>query len=298
MEGPRQGRERGTPLREADGGRAGGPVISNSRFVPCDPPPLIPLIRFASLGSTNREAVERIRRGELGGPVALVAERQTGGYGRHGRPWQGPPGGLWWTLAWPWGAAGPELGARESLGVRVGAAALEAIQGALPRVAAERATLKWPNDVLIGVRKVCGCLCEEVGGAPGRGAWVVVGVGINANNDAGELGDELRREATSLRAEAGAEVDAEALRERLTEGVARALRAEGGEVERGIRQAAQHLYGLDGPVRLRAGEGVKIRGVLRGLTERGRLMVEVEGRLMAAPAGAEVVEIGEGPGGR
>jgi BirA family biotin operon repressor/biotin-[acetyl-CoA-carboxylase] ligase len=70
--------------------------------------------------------------------------------------------------------------------------------------------LKWPNDVLIGQRKVAGLLCEG-GGSSGQSAYVVVGVGINVNTRRESFPEELGALATSLRSETGRHVNRAAL---------------------------------------------------------------------------------------
>ncbi len=67
-------------------------------------------------------------------------------------------------------------------------------------------TLKWPNDVMIGERKVCGILAES--SFSGRTVdHVVIGIGLNVNNDLGELDDDVRSRSTSIITELGSEAD-------------------------------------------------------------------------------------------
>ena len=119
-------------------------------------------------------AHELAEAGALAGQ-GVVARRQRSGRGRHGRPWSAEVGGLWLSVV-----CRPDAGrGLEALSLRVGlgvAAALEAAVPGLPRI-----DLKWPNDLLLGGRKLGGILCEARWQA-GRCPWVVVGVGINVSN--------------------------------------------------------------------------------------------------------------------
>lgn len=127
--------------------------------------------------------------GEAGRPhgSALLALEQGAGRGSRGRAWASPPGGLWMSvLLRPAGAAAAEV-----LSLRAGLA-IAAVIETLPGVPPVR--IKWPNDLMLGARKVGGILCE----ARWRGelpAWVAVGVGLNVSNP---LPAELQGGATGL----------------------------------------------------------------------------------------------------
>jgi BirA family biotin operon repressor/biotin-[acetyl-CoA-carboxylase] ligase len=120
--------------------------------------------------------------------TAVLADRQSRGRGRHGRTWESPAGrGIW--LAWLARPAEPETGV---LSLRAGLAVIAAAEtlGARPR-------LKWPNDVMLGDRKLAGVLCEARWDG-GRPAWVAVGIGINVH---GPVPEALARSAVALDAE-------------------------------------------------------------------------------------------------
>ena len=146
--------------------------------------------RFAVCASTERElerwllSREKERRplpgalagGLAAGPaggLAVVAAHQRFGHGQRGRPWDSPVGGLWLSAAMPWPTALPDS-ASLPLAVAVGLALqLEAL-GALVQ-------LKWPNDVLVGGRKLAGILPRlRLRGAQVR--WAQVGLGLNGIN--------------------------------------------------------------------------------------------------------------------
>jgi BirA family biotin operon repressor/biotin-[acetyl-CoA-carboxylase] ligase len=133
--------------------------------------------RFSSIPSTNSYLLDEARRGAPEGLVA-VADHQTAGRGRLGRPWEAPPG----TSLLVSVLLRPVL-TPEKLHLCTGAVALAAAD-ACARVAGVEPGLKWPNDLVIDDKKVAGVLAEAdpaaPGGPPGSVA-VVVGVGCNVD---------------------------------------------------------------------------------------------------------------------
>ncbi|HEV2131468.1 MAG TPA: biotin--[acetyl-CoA-carboxylase] ligase, partial [Longimicrobiaceae bacterium] len=141
-------------------------------------------------GSTNDVARELAERGAPHGTVVL-AEEQLAGRGRAGREWQSPRAlGLWLSLvlrSWQ----------REEIALLpllVGLAAAEALD-CFATPAAVR--LKWPNDLLLGERKLGGILCEAVWEAAAPG-FVIAGIGINLLQRPADFPAEIRATATSL----------------------------------------------------------------------------------------------------
>jgi len=125
-----------------------------------------------------------------------TADHQTGGRGRLGRPWVEAPGTavLCSVLLRP-----PPGRPAQELSLVAGIAVAEAVES----ISGVQTQIKWPNDVLVGGRKLVGVLPEQ------RGDEVVVGIGINVNQTAAELPADTRRPATSLRLETGREHDRE-----------------------------------------------------------------------------------------
>jgi BirA family transcriptional regulator, biotin operon repressor / biotin---[acetyl-CoA-carboxylase] ligase len=145
--------------------------------------------------STNRLALELAREGAAEGTV-VFADCQTRGRGRLQRVWQSPPGCNLYTTLLLRPAIAPADAARVTL--TAGVAVAEMISIFCP----EGVGLKWPNDVLIRGRKVCGILTEMK--MTGRALdVVVVGIGLNVNIAAEDFDPAYRETATSLREEAG-----------------------------------------------------------------------------------------------
>jgi len=112
----------------------------------------------------------------------LLAEHQTAGRGRRGRSWLAPPGGtICLSLGWCFTQTPRDLPA---LGLAMGVCALRAVMRELPADAALRPGLKWPNDLVVGARKLAGILIELR--AEGAGpAYAVIGIGVNVVLGAG-----------------------------------------------------------------------------------------------------------------
>lgn len=144
-------------------------------------------------GSTNTDlSLLAARDGAPEGTV-LVARRQTAGRGRQGRTWISKPGaGLFFSFLL---RPRVEPARAATVPLLVGAAAADALESILPEVGF---SVKWPNDVLAGGRKICGILCE-MSATETRTNHVVAGVGINTNLGGDELPGEIAETATSLK---------------------------------------------------------------------------------------------------
>ncbi len=160
------------------------------------------------LASTQERARELARDPRTPHGTLVVAGVQTGGRGRLGRRWGSPAGGLWMSLVLQ-----PDFDA--SLASRVTQTAAVGVAKALWGFGVE-ARVKWPNDLLVAGRKVCGILAESgakhaSGARPGpsgtrRLDYVILGVGMNANLDPADLAVP-DREVTTVRSELGRDVD-------------------------------------------------------------------------------------------
>ncbi len=156
-------------------------------------PPGWRVLHERSVISTNDLAREAARRGWPDRSV-FVADYQTAGRGRHGRPWTSPPrSGLLLSVL---------LRPRETAPHAFTMLASVAVAEAVERLLALDPAIKWPNDVVIQDRKVAGVLAEATDDGAER--VVVVGIGINVNVDAATLAE--LPSATSLMLETGVPV--------------------------------------------------------------------------------------------
>jgi BirA family biotin operon repressor/biotin-[acetyl-CoA-carboxylase] ligase len=215
------------------------------------------------IGSTNDRARELAEDGET--DVAVVTGKQTAGRGRRDRSWAGPPGGVYLSLV-----VDPDLETGDYPLVTMAAAVATA--RALQDQGVE-AGIKWPNDVLAldadGPEKLAGILTERVGDT------VVVGIGVNANVDPGELPER----ATSAQSLVGA-LDQAALARAILDGIATRLRNPEGILP-AWREDADTL-------------GLEVRIETPGGTIEGEAVdVERPGRLVVA-TGDGTVEVSTG----
>ncbi len=134
----------------------------------------IPVHAFETIGSTNAEALARAQAGQ-GGPLFVVAERQSAGRGRRGREWVSEPGNLYATLL----VVDPAPAVASPQICFVAALALhDAVLDACAGLAPTRLKLKWPNDLLLDQAKVSGILVEGTTLANGKLA-AAIGIGVN-----------------------------------------------------------------------------------------------------------------------
>ena len=241
------------------------------------------ILRFEETGSTNTLALETGEYLENHGLV-LLARHQTAGRGRLGRRYASVPGAQlqFSTVIHP--QAPPE-----EIGL-VSLAAGLAVAQALEDAAGVRPRLKWPNDVYLNGRKVCGILTEmrtsASGQAQGGGLRLVVGIGINCNGSPEDFPDELQKVLTTVAAERGEPVDPEPILEsvlmHLDEGIAALEQGR----RAGILQAWRERADLTGrPVRAAQGAGW-VEGRAEALTDEGELAIRLnDGRLHLHTAG-------------
>lgn len=159
---------------------------------------------FAETDSTNTRACEgasRLQAGEL--PALFVAERQTAGRGRGSNRWWSAEGALTFSLLLEPVSVGLEVSRWPALSLTVGAAVAQALGQFLP---AADVRLKWPNDVFVNGRKVCGVLNEAPAESPQR---LVVGIGINVNTPLAPAPADVASRMTTLQEACGASLDRE-----------------------------------------------------------------------------------------
>ena len=238
------------------------------------------LRRYEQVGSTNEELLAAARSGAPEGLVA-VARHQTSGRGRLGRRWEAPPGSnlLFSVLL------RPRLDVEEAhlVTVAVSLAASDAckvVSGVVP-------ALKWPNDLVVGDRKLAGVLAElDLSG--GNDPVVVVGMGLNVAWPAGasDEPEDLVGSATSLSRETGALFDPDAVLESLLVGFEERLAAlrtpDGKRVQAEEHRRRCDTLGREVRVEL-ARESIV--GTAVDLTESGHLVVDSCGSRRTITAG-------------
>ena len=150
---------------------------------------------FEETTSTN-DVVEKLARDGVKEGAVVFAELQTKGRGRLGRKWVSPTRkGLWFSIL-----LRPQLRPQETTQLTVASAT--AVRRAIRNVTGLTADIKWPNDLLIGGKKVVGIL-TEMSAEVDCVRHLILGIGVDVNQEARDFAPELRPIATSLRIEAG-----------------------------------------------------------------------------------------------
>lgn len=223
---------------------------------------------FESIDSTNKKAKELAQEGATHGTL-ITADAQQAGIGRRGRSWSSEKGaGIYMSMV-----LRPEIEAdKASMLTLVAAMAVEkAIQAVCGKI---EPLIKWPNDIVLNKKKICGVLTEmslcgtEIG-------YIVVGIGINVNNH--HFPEEIAQTASSLSLETGGDMDRELLITEVWKQFAvyyeqflqtKDLSLFKGEYEKALVNKEEEVKVLD-PL----GEYV---GIAKGITNIGELIVDTE----------------------
>ena len=232
---------------------------------------------YSTVDSTNQYAKRIAEEGAPDGAL-VIADEQTAGKGRSGRSWVTAPGeAVAFTLL-----LRPKLSPdRISMVTLVMGLAVARAVNALYQAGAG---IKWPNDVVIRGRKLCGIL-TEMSAEVMRVQYIVIGVGINVNISS--FPEEIRERATSLKLELGHEVSrAELIAEVMSQFERLYGQFEADGDLRGIREEYNALC-------LNAGSAVRVldpnreyTGTSQGINSRGELLVETEdGKIREVYAG-------------
>ena len=151
---------------------------------------------FEDIESTNLIAKQKAHKFQEG--TVIIAETQYSGYGRMGRTWESPAGGIWFSIILK-----PviPLAHLSRLTIMTGNAVMECMKSFnFPNAPC----IKWPNDILINGKKVCGIL-TEVNAELDAINFVIIGIGINANNSI--FSPDIEDSATSLKSELGISIN-------------------------------------------------------------------------------------------
>ncbi|WP_421189862.1 bifunctional biotin--[acetyl-CoA-carboxylase] ligase/biotin operon repressor BirA [Aeromonas enteropelogenes] len=228
--------------------------------------PMAPIHCFPVIDSTNQFLLERVNQARAG--ECCLAECQTAGRGRRGKPWISPFGcqlilSMYWRLE-------QGMAAAMGLSLAVGVAVVEALES----LGYQGVELKWPNDLYYQGRKLAGILVEMSGSA-GASCHLVIGVGLNLAMPARE-GERIDQAWAELRHINPELVDRNQLAARVIERLQTAMQT---FEQRGLGSFVAAWNRLDHfagrPVRLLMGDQ-EVRGIARGIDDRGALRLETE----------------------
>jgi BirA family biotin operon repressor/biotin-[acetyl-CoA-carboxylase] ligase len=223
------------------------------------------LLRLESVSSTNDVARDLALLGAEEG-LAVVARHQTAGRGRQGRSWSSPRDqGLYLSVV-----LRPKMRPSDSLLISLGAAV--AVAETISDQFRLSVDIKWPNDILIRGRKVCGILVESAIEGE-RLEYAILGVGLNLAQV--DFPPEIRDIATSLFIEYGRQVSVDQILPPLLGSLDRWYRLVVSDPNSVIlRWEELSSYARGCLVSVRSAEG-SFQGITRGLTPRGSLLLEV-----------------------
>ncbi|HKC66583.1 MAG TPA: biotin--[acetyl-CoA-carboxylase] ligase [Pyrinomonadaceae bacterium] len=248
------------------------------------------ILRFDSLPSTNTEAAREAAQGAPEG-LCVVAREQTRGRGRQERVWISPAdAGLYFSIV-----LRPESLAPQSWPLLTLMAAL-AVRDALSEACELQTDIKWPNDIIVDDRKLCGILAETVETASGRA--IVVGIGINLDDRA--FPPELKEIATSVAHQTGNRPDTEQLLQSLVRAIERRyriLQSSNGPEETISEWTQSSSYAHGRRVRVSLSEeifdgwtrGLEADGALRVETDRGEIRIIRAGDITSLRASAKTM---------
>ncbi len=225
-----------------------------------------PIRYFPVTDSTNTQAWRLALEGAPEG-TAVVADAQTRGKGRLTRSWESPPGTNIYTSL----VLRPRIApaAAPQLTLVAGVAVAELLAGYLPA----GVTIKWPNDILIGGKKICGILTEMKSSAAGID-FIILGIGININAERAAFAPEIRETATSLKIATGTKFDR---RELISELFSRLEKWYSVFLNRGfpgVRETwLQYADIMERPVRVVFKEDVH-SGIVTGIDDDGTLVMQ------------------------
>jgi BirA family biotin operon repressor/biotin-[acetyl-CoA-carboxylase] ligase len=162
-----------------------------------------------ALGSTNDRAAELARNPNIELPTLVAARQQTAGRGRGSNTWWSADGALTFSIVLDPADFGISTANWPQLSLATAVALCDALDcelnphSKIPNPKSTGLAIKWPNDIMLNDRKLCGILIESPGGIAPAKNRLVLGIGINVNNSLHDAPRELASYATSLRDTSG-----------------------------------------------------------------------------------------------
>ncbi len=238
---------------------------------------------FEEIDSTQNFARE-LAAGDVAEGIVVIAEQQTAGRGRMGRTWHSPSGvNLYMTILL---RPTISLGEISRLSLVAGVAAAEALEHEAPGIVA----LKWPNDLWLRGRKAGGIIAEAVSDSQQHLAAVLLGIGINVNLAAGDIPDDLRDKATSMRIATGHPCDRIAIADALFSQLdSRYRETLTGHFDT-VRAAWERYSALTGKRVSIIDGGARKTGVVKGIDLDGALLLDIGENIERIVAGEVSVE--------
>ena len=241
------------------------------------------LYLFKEVMSTNTVA-KFLSENDVNNGTVIISEKQSGAKGRLGKSWESPLGGIWLSLV-----VKPNVD--HSKIPMITLATGVAVVKTLERIGIENAEIKWPNDVMINDKKVCGILTEAITKFNSIES-VIIGVGIDANFDVNVLSEELQEGTTTLDIELGHRVNEnEIIRFFLEEFERIGILFEEGGFERILKEWRKYSYSIGKIVEVREPFSKSYDGYVLGISREGALVVEkIDGTLEKVISGECIIK--------
>jgi len=249
--------------------------LLNTKFIGKD------IVYLDSVDSTNSYG-KRLAESDFSDGTVIIAEEQTSGRGRLGRDWVSPKGkGIWMTII-----LNPYI--KPNLASQVTLIAAMAVLKAIKAVYDMDIMIKWPNDLVVNGKKVCGILAE-LGAEIERVNYLCVGIGINANLDESDFKNQALDMATSLKIAAGMEVERKKLIVRILDIFESYYSKflEKGSIEFMIEEYKKYLVNMGKEVRLVA-KNEEIHAITEDITSEGHLLVRLDDGTLKEISSGEV----------
>lgn len=235
-----------------------------------------PLYHLEIVDSTNNYAKKTAQEGAEHGTL-ILADEQTQGKGRRGRTWISPKAGNIYMSILLRPQIEPDKASMLTLVAAMAAAA------GIREVSGLNTQIKWPNDIVVQGKKVCGIL-TEMSAEVGRVHYIVIGIGINVHDK--DFPEEIQATATSLDLQSGKRQN----RTELVEAVWKAFETYYESYLRTQDMSAlqheynSHLANCNRPVKVLDSEH-PYEGIAKGITKKGELMVETESGMRLVSSG-------------
>ena len=223
------------------------------------------ILCYDTIDSTNAQAT-RLAESGYGNGTLIIADEQTAGRGRRGRSWESPAGNsIYMSLLLK-----PDINPNNASMITLVAAL--AVARAITQITGIRAGIKWPNDIVMNGKKVCGIL-TEMSAQFDYVNHIIVGIGINANTEL--FADEIQHMATSLFAESGKRINRAELIEAVWEHFEEVYEIflETQDLQKLVKEYNANLLNMHQNVKV-LDPKEPFEGRAMGITPRGELMVD------------------------
>ena len=238
---------------------------------------------FKEVASTNTVAKFLSMHNVANGTV-VISEKQTQAKGRSGKSWESPLGGVWLSIILK-----PNVD--QSKFPMITLATGVAVAKTLEKIGVEEPEIKWPNDIMINGKKICGILTEAIAKF-NTVENVIIGVGIDANLDVSQFPEELQAGTTTLKEELKREGNENLLIKIFLEEfekISELFNHEGYEVI--LKEWRKRSYSIGKIVEVREPFNTYYDGYVVGINKEGALIVEkIDGTLKKVISGECIIK--------